>query len=132
MWPTFLLLVVIKVKVTPCGTVLKDQRLLHQSIEDLRSGTKSGSHETGKLISQLNDAGVEILSSQLGRRTVVVWVWCRSQSALEHFRKKFKSSQLSDVLFDLAVVRPSNSEIIQSIVFSIDQHQFEKTVGEFL
>src|SRR5688572_19464173 len=91
----FLVLVVIKVKVKNCSTARTKSmyaKLLHQTIEDLRNRNKPRSAEADKLISQLREEGVEILNSQLDRQTVVVWIWCRSQAALEYIQELYESN----------------------------------------
>ena len=98
-----------------------------KQIEDLRNRTKPWSHQTDKLISQLREEDIEILNSQLDRQTVVVWIWCRSQAALEHIQSLYESNQLRDILFGLENIQPSISMVI-----NIDGNQFKKTVGKFL
>ena len=123
-----LLLVVIKIEVQNRGakcTTSMETQLLHQKIEDLRNRTKPRSHQTDKLISQLREEGIEILNSQLDRQTVVVWIWCHSQAALEHIQRLYESNQLRDVFFEN--IQPSTSKVI-----NIDRNQFKKTVGKFL
>ena len=102
-----------------------ETRLLHQKIEDLRDRTKPWSHEADKLISQLKEEGIEILNSHLNRQTVVVWIWCHSQAALEHIQSLYESNQLRDVFFEN--IQPSISKVI-----NIDGNQFKKTIGKFL
>ena len=68
--------------------------------------------------------GIEILNSQLGRQTVIVWIWCRSQEALENVQKSYATNKLMDVLFEN--IAPSISKVI-----NIDRNQFEKTIGKF-
>src|SRR5688572_10373685 len=109
-----------------------DTELLHQKFEDHRSRTKPRSHETDKLISQLKDEGIEIVNSQLDRQTVVVWIWCYSQAALENFQRQYQSNHLKDIFLGFADIQPSTSEITQSIMISIDRSQLNKTVGKFL
>src|SRR5688572_23773811 len=102
-------------------------QLLHKQIEDLRNRTKPWSHQTDKLISQLRVKDIDILNAQLDRQTVVVWIWCRSQAALEHIQSLYESNQLRDILFGLANIQPYISMMI-----NIDENQFKKTVGKFL
>lgn len=130
----FFLLVVIKVEAQKRGggfTTFMETKLFHQKIEDLRNRTKPRSHQTDKLISQLKDEGIDILNSQLDRQTMVVWIWCQSQSALENIQKLYEWNQLTDVLFRLADTQPSITETIQSTVINIDSNEFKKSVGKF-
>lgn len=113
-----------------CITSMEAQ-LLHQAIEDLRDKTKPWSNKTDELICQLNEEGIEILNSQLKRRNFVIWIWCRSQQAIENIQKLYESNQLTNVLFGLANIRPSTSEITESKLINIDKNQFKKTVGKF-
>src|SRR6218665_203264 len=99
-------------------------QLLRQEIEDLRDKTKPRSKQTDKLIAELMEAGIEILSSQLDRQTVDVWIWCRTQTALKHIQKLYKSNQLRDLFFEI-----TNRSI--SMLINIDKNQFKKTVGKF-
>src|SRR5688572_17311520 len=94
-----------------CSTLMETQ-LLHKQIEDLRNRTKPLSHQTQKFISQLSEKDVEILNSELDRKTVVVWIWCRSQAALEHIQSLYESNQLRYILFVLANIQPSISMVI--------------------
>src|SRR5688572_21268187 len=109
-----------------------DLHLIHQTISDLVNRPKQGSQRNDKLINELRDGGIEIINSQLERKNVVVWIWCRSQTALENIQNLHVSNRLSDILFDVANIRSSPSEIIQSKVISIDSNEFKKTVGKFL
>jgi hypothetical protein len=104
-----------------------ETQLLHQTIEDLRNRTKRRSYQTDKLIGQLKDEGIEILNAQVDRQTVVVWIWCHSQTATENCQTLYESNQLRDVLCGLANI----PEIDQSKVINIDSNQFKKTVGKF-
>ena|SRR6218665_2878712 len=119
------------------GTTYKEtQQLLHQNIEDFRKRTKPCLFQSGKLISQLNDEGIEILNSQLelDRQTVVVWIWCRSQAAIEYIEGLYDSNKLRKVLYGVANIQ-NLTEIEPSPpcrnVISIDENQFKKTVGKF-
>src|SRR6218665_2969050 len=94
-------------------------------INDLRDRTKVRSHETDKLIAQLKDKGIEILNSQLDGQTVVVWIWCHSQTAIENIQRLYELNQLRDEYFE-------NIQSSSSTVINIDSHQFKKTVGKFL
>lgn len=131
----FLLLVTIKVEVTTSGgtcTESLDPSLLHQRICDLRNRTKPWSHQADKFISHLRDEGIDILSSQLDRQTVVVWLWCLSQKGAENIRKLYKSNQLRDIFAGFYNNRPSVFEANQPkrISINIDSCQFKKTVGK--
>ena len=112
-----------------CGekcVVSMEAQLLHQMIEDFRNRTKPRSHQTDKLISQLKNEGIEILNSQLDRQTVVVWIWCHSQAALEYIEMLYELNHLRDVLL-FEHIQPSLSKVIR-----IDRNQFKKTIGKFL
>jgi len=123
---TFFALGVIKIQVQiPDANCTTSIETLHKEIEDLRSRTKLRSHQTDKLISQLKDEGIEILNSQLNRQTVVVWIWCHSQAALEHIQKLCESNQLREALFEN--IQPSTSKEI-----TMKRNQFQKTFGKFL
>ena len=61
---------------------------------------------------------------------MVVWIWCRSQAALENIRKLNESNKLGNVLVGSAYMPTSG--LAKSTVISIDQHQLKKTVGKFL
>ena len=121
-------LVVIKIKVetlrAKCTTSMETQ-LLHQKIEDLRNKMKPRSHQIDKLIVQLREEGLEILNSRQKKQTVVVWIWCRTQAALEYIQKLYESNQLRDIFCRL--IRTSISMVI-----NIDGTQFKKTAGKFL
>ena len=113
------------------STAAIDIQLFHQAIEDLRNKTKLRSFQTDKRISQVKGEGIEILNSQLVRQTVVVWIWCRSQAAIEYIQKKYESNNLRDALFGLADIRPPTSAVILSAEVNIDTNQFKKAVGKF-
>ena len=98
---------------------MKTQILFHKGIEYLQNKTKPLSHQTNERINQMKDEDIEILSAQLRRQTVVVWIWCRSQAALEIIQTQYESNQLKCVLFGAANIRPlvdgmRTWEIIQS------------------
>src|SRR6218665_1797229 len=97
---------------------------METKINDLRDRTKPRSHQTDKLIVQLRDEGVEILNSQLDGQTVVVWMRCYSQTAIENIQKLYESNQLGDKYFEN--IQPSSLK-----VFDIDMNQFKKTIGKF-
>jgi len=103
----------------------KETKLLHQKCENIRDKTKPRTRQTDLLIVQLREEGIEILSSQLERHTVVAWIWCRTQTALEHTQELYESNMLREIFFE--IIRPSDS-----IVINIDTNQFKKTVGKFL
>lgn len=118
---------VIKIEVHTRGakyTASIEAQRLHQQIEDLQNRNKPRSHQTDRLIAQLREEGVEILSSQLDGETVVVWVWCRSQAAFENIRRLFESNHLRDVFFE--TIQPSISKMI-----NIDWNEFKKSIGKF-
>jgi len=94
-------------------------------LNDLRDRTKPRSHETDKLLVQLREEGLDILSSQLNGQSVVVWIWCHSQKAIENLQNLHESNQLRDECFEN--IQPSVSKDI-----NIDSNQFKKTVGKFL
>ena len=129
-WNPFLLPGVIKLKVHIRGakcTASMGTELLHQKIEDLRNNVNPMSDQTNKFIVQLREEGIKILSSQLDRHGVVVWIWCRTQAALVHIQKLYQSNQLKDVFFEPTCIQPSTSVLI-----NIDINQFKKTIGKFL
>src|SRR6218665_2271990 len=103
---------------------MKTQQLFHKKINDLRDRTKPRSHETDKLIAQLRDEGIEILSSQLDGQAVVVWMRCHSQTAVENVKRLYESNQLRDEYFEN--IQPTTSKFV-----NIDSNQFEKTSGKF-
>src|SRR6218665_1153511 len=112
-----------------CTTSKKTQLLIHQNIEDRRNRIKPCSLQSDKLISQLNDEGIEILNSQLERETVVIWIWCRSQTALHNIQRLFESNQLRKVLYGVADIPISTPEVEQPNVI-IENNQFKKTIGK--
>jgi len=116
-----LFLVVIKIDGSKCITSMETQ----QKLEELRDRAKPWSHQTDKLINQLREEGIEILNSHLDKQTVVVWIWCHSQAALEYIQRLYESNQLREVFFEN--IQPSIS-----IVTNIDGNQFKKTIGKFL
>ena len=100
------------------------QELLHQKISNLLTRTKPISNPTDKLIYQMREEDIEILDSQQKRQVVVVWIWCRSQAALEHIQTLYESNQLRRLFVD--IIQPSTSTGIK-----IDRKQFKKAVGKF-
>ena len=128
-------LVVVKVELQNRGgngTTSVETQLLHHRISDLWNKTKPRLHQTDILISQLKDKGIEILNCQLDRHTVVVWIWCRSQAAIEYIQKLYESNELTDILSGIANIRHSASEVIQSIEINIDRNLFKKRVGKLI
>src|SRR6218665_2190222 len=130
---------VIKVKVhsrgAKCTSSMETQILLHRGIEGLRNRSEPLSDHTNNLLNQMKDEGIEILSSQLHRQTVVVWIWCHSQAAIEYIQTQYESNQLRDLLFGAANIQPlvdgiRTSEIIESKLIKIDSNEFKKTVGK--
>lgn len=118
---------VIKVEVqnldAKCTTSMQTQRL-HETIESLLSRIKPRSHETDKLISQLKDDGIEIINSQQDKDALLVWIWCRSQAAIE----KAKSNELAGVFFGLENIRTSAS----SNAIRLENIQLQKTIGKYM
>ena len=114
------------------GETSMETLLFYQKFKDLQNRTKPRSYQSDKIISQKKEEGLEILNSQLDRQTVVVWIWCHSQAALEHIQYLYDKQWLIDVLFGIASFRPSTSEIIQSKSIYINSNEFKKTVGKFL
>ena len=107
--------------------------LFHEKIPSLRNTAKLWSIETYKLrpIIHLQKEGLEILNAQLARQTVVVWIWCRSQVALENLKRLHESNQLIDILFSLTSIQPPDSEVSKSSVVNIDCNQLKNKVGRF-
>ena len=124
-----MLLGVIEVQVTTryakCAASMEAQTILHKEINDLRERTKPRSNKTDKLIVQLREEGLEILNSQLNGQTVVVWIWCHSQKAIENLQRLYESNQLRDEYFEN--IQPSTSRVI-----NIDRNQFKRNVGKLL
>lgn len=104
---------------------MRREKQLHQNIKDLLNRAKPRLRITDKRLSQLKNAGIEILGSQLERQTVVAWIWCGSQTALENIQKLYDRNRLKDVLFE-------NIQQSFSKVINIDRSQFSKTIGKFL
>src|SRR6218665_3277694 len=105
-----------------CTATMETQLLFHKKINDLRNRAKPRSHKTDKLIVQLRDEGIEILSSQMDGQIVVAWIWCHSQTAIENIQRLYESNQLRDYYFEN--IHPSTSKVI-----NIDRNEFKKTVG---
>src|SRR6218665_2494604 len=121
-----MILVVVKVTVINCGGECVETiftQLIHQRINDLRNRITLKSHTTNKCVSQLMIESVEILNSQQKRQTVVVWIWCRTQEALEHIQNLYDSNQMKEVFFDH--IQPSISMVLR-----IKRNQFKKTAGK--
>ena len=104
-----------------CTASIETQQLLSKNINDLRNR----SHETDKLIAQLRDEGIEILSPQLDGQTVAVWTWCHSQTAIENLQRLYEPNWLRDKYFEK--IQPSTSKVI-----NIDWKQLRTTFGKFL
>jgi len=83
-------------------------------------------------MSDLKDEGIEILNSQLDRHTVVVWIWCCSQAAIEYIQTMYESNQLRDIFCDFTDIRSYTSDLARWNRVSIDCNQFKKTVGKFM
>src|SRR6218665_1067026 len=126
----FVVLVVIKVKIRNCCAAYAEsvntQLRHHEMSYLLNRNYPESTHSADELISQLNEEGIEILNSQMDRRTVVVWIWCRSKAALEYVKKMYESKQLRDVLFS---IEHTCIQSYISTVISIDRKQFKKNVG---
>ena len=90
-----------------------------------RTKMKLKSYRTDVLVSKLRGEDIEILNYFQMRQCMVVWIWCRSQSALELIKKLYEWNQLKDALFETMPSSPS-------MVINIDGNQFKKTVGKFL
>src|SRR6218665_1256479 len=119
-------LVVVEVKVRNCDTACA-KSVLHRRMTDLRNRVNPNSNETDELNSKLTEDGTEILTSQQKRQTMIIWIWCRSQTAVQHIQELYESNQLKDVLFENSPTQLSTSKAI-----NIDRNQFKKTVGKFL
>jgi len=119
----FSLLGVIKIQVQTRDA--KCAGSMDTKLNDLRDRTKPRSHETDKLLVKLKIEGIDILNSQLNGQSVVVWIWCHSQKAIENLQNLHESNQLRDECFEN--IQPSVSKDI-----NIDSNQFKKTVGKFL
>lgn len=112
-----------------------ETQLLHQKFNDLQNKNEPRSYDSDEIITQLKRIGLEILNSQLdtlNRQHVFVWIWCQWQKALENIQWLYESNHLRDVLFGIANMPASTSEIAQSKVINIDSNEFKKTVGKFL
>lgn len=107
----------------------KDERF-YQLIEDLRERIKPTTYQTNKVINQLKNEAIEILTFQLVRQTVVVWIWCQSQAALEYIQRLYESNQLKDILFGL-IGHSTTSGSIKLKAINIDSNEFIKIVGKF-
>lgn len=114
-----------------CKTSYEPQ-LFHETMKNLRNRTEAIPQQTDEAISRLKEKGIEILNAQLDRETLVVWIWCRSQAALEYIQKLYESNQLNKVFMHVANISKSTSEITESMGINIDSNQFRKTVGKFL
>lgn len=132
---TVLLVVVIKVevryRVAKYTTSVETQSLFYDKIDEFRRKTKLWSRKTGKLISLLNENGIEILNSQLDRQTTIVWIWCRSQIALQKIQELYELNELKYVFFDFINLQPPADKCIESMVVDIDSNQFTRTAGKF-
>src|SRR6218665_2642373 len=124
----FMILVAVKVTVINCGGQIAEivsTQLIHQRINDHRNIINLKSHETNKSVRLLRNNDIEILNSQRNRQTVDVWIWCRTQAALEHIENLYESNQMREVLFDR--IQPTIS-----MVLNIERNQFKKNAGKFL
>src|SRR6218665_1308243 len=123
-----MILVAVKVTFINCGGKIAETvftQLIHQRMNDLRNIIYLKSHETNKSVRLLRNKDIEILNSQRNRWTVVVWIWCRTQAALEHIQSLYESNRMREVFFDK--IQPSTS-----MVLNIERNQFKKNAGKFL
>ena len=90
-----------------------------QRMNDLRNTINLMSHEANKSVRLLSNKDIEILNSQPNRQTVDVWIWCRTQSALEYIQNLYESNRMREVFFDQ--IQPSTS-----MVLNIKRNQFKK------
>src|SRR6218665_522791 len=119
----FMILVVVKVTVLNCGGECAETvftQLIHQRMNDLRSRINLGSYKTNKFLRQLRNKDIEILNSQRNRQTVDVWIWCRTQAALEHIQNLYESNRMREIGLFFDQVQPSTS-----IVLNIERNQFK-------
>jgi len=123
--------VVIKVEIITRGETSIEAQSLHDKFKDLQDRNKSRSREIDKFINQLRAEGIQILNSQLDGQNVIVWIWCRSQPALEYIERFYKSNQLTNVLFGVTSIPSFSSEVDQLTMVSIESKEFKKTVGKF-
>lgn len=114
-----------------CGD-LYDINLLQRKIENLRNTAKSWSPKTYKLVTQLKKKGLEILNSQMDGQTVVVWIWCRSQVALQNMQRIYESNQLTEIFLGLTNIRAPDCEVSKLKLVNIYRTQLRKHVGKFL
>src|SRR6218665_1018749 len=124
----FMILVAVKVTVIKCGGKIAEMvstQLIHQRINDHRNIINLKSHETNKSVRLIMNNDIEILNSQRNRQTVDVWIWCRTQAALEHIHNLYQSNRMREVFFD--EIQPSTS-----MVLKIERNQFKKNAGKFL
>src|SRR6218665_3193834 len=122
----FMILVAVKVTVINCGGKIAEivaTQLSHQRMNDLRNIINLKSHETNKSVRLLGNKDREILNSQRNRQTVDVWIWCRTQAALEHIQNLYESNRMREVFFDQ--IQPSTSMVLK-------RNQFKKIAGKFL
>lgn len=99
-----------------CTTSMETQLLLRQ-IEDLRNTMKPRSLQT-------EEESIDILNIHLDRQSLVVWMCCRTQAALEHVQKLYESNQLRNVFFEITLTPIST-------VINIDKIQLQETVGKY-
>ena len=123
-----MILVAVKVTVIKCGGKIAEMvstQLIHQRINDHRNIINLKSHETNKSVRLIMNNDIEILNSQRNRQTVDVWIWCRTQAALEHIQSLYESNRMREVFFD-------EIQLSTSMVLKIERNQFKKNAGKFL
>lgn len=91
-----------------------------------------GSFQSGQVLNQLRNEGLEIINSQLYGRSAVMWIWCQSPAALQHMQRLYESNQLRDVLFDTGDIQSSISENHRLNLINIDSNEFRRSVGKLL
>lgn len=118
----------IKIKVRFRGatsTSSIDLQLYNKTINAFLNQTQPISSKPYAINFQHED--IQSLGAQLERQTMVLWIWCRLQDALERLHKIWESNRLAG----LANIQPSISESNQRKVIIIDGNQFKKEVGKF-
>ena len=99
-------------------------QLVYKKITDLHNRTDQRLRSTDEIISRLKSEGIEIIKSRKKRQTVVVWIWCRSQTAIEHIQKLHELNHLQYAFFE-------NSQRSIQTTMNIDRIQFKKTAGKY-
>ena len=124
-----MILVAVKVTVENCGGKIAEivsTQLSHQRMNDLRNIINPKSDETNKSVRLLRNQGIEILNYQRNRQTLDVWIWCRTQAALEHIQNLYESNRMREIGLFFDQVQPSTS-----IVLNIERNQFKKNASKF-